>query len=496
MYLGLDLGTSAVKALLVDDAQRVVGQASAPLTVQRPRPLWSEQDPAEWWAATQQAVGVLRAAHGAALAAVRGIGLSGQMHGATLLDAADRVLRPCILWNDGRSGAECVALERRAPRLRAITGNQAMPGFTAPKLLWVAAHEPELFRATARVLLPKDWLRLQLTGEHVSEMSDAAGTLWLDVAQRAWSAELLAACGLDQRAMPRLVEGSAPSGMLRRALATDWGMRDDVVVAGGGGDNACGAIGVGVVRPGEAFLSLGTSGVYFVVTACFTPAPQGGVHAFCHALPHTWHQMSVILSAASCLRWLTTVSGATSEAELLDEAERSARILTVPRQAGDGTGSRPIFLPYLSGERTPHNDPDASGALVGLTHATTRADLTLAVLEGVAFAFADGQDALTASGTAITRVSVISGGAHSRLWGGILASALDRPLQYLAGGELGSALGAARLARLAVSGEDPFAVCTPLPVVDVIEPDTAARPYYAARRAAFRALYPALRSVR
>jgi len=487
VFLGLDLGTSAVKALLVDDADGVVGQASAALRVQRPQPLWSEQDPADWWSATQQAIGALRSAHGVALAAVRGIGLSGQMHGATLLDAADRVLRPCILWNDGRSGAECALLEQRAPRLRAIAGNQAMPGFTAPKLLWIAAHEPDVFRATAHVLLPKDWLRLQLTGERVSEMSDAAGTLWLDVARRAWSAELLAATDLDERAMPRLVEGSAPSGTLRRDLAAAWGMRADVVVAGGGGDNAAGAVGVGVVQAGDAFLSLGTSGVLFVVTAQFTAAPAGGVHAFCHALPATWHQMSVILSAASCLRWLGGVSGAATEASLLEELELAG--------ASD-FATAPIFLPYLSGERTPHNDPDATGAFIGLTHATTRADLTHAVLEGVAFAFADGQDALTDSGTPIARVSVISGGAHSRLWGRILASVLQRPLHYRAGGELGSAIGAARLARLAVTAEPISEVCAPPTLLGTIEPDATLLAVYAERRAAFRAQYPALRAAR
>src|SRR5262245_64669937 len=215
MYLGIDLGTSAVKALLVDESQGVVDQASAALEVSRPRRLWSEQDPEQWWQATEMAVASLQARHPAELAAVRGIGLSGQMHGATLLDAADVVLRPAILWNDGRSGAECAELERRAPRSRAITGNLAMPGFTAPKLLWVAAHEPAVFRRTARVLLPKDYLRLRLCGEYVSDMSDAAGTLWLDVARRAWSAEMLAATGLDERAMPRLVEGCEPTGTLR-----------------------------------------------------------------------------------------------------------------------------------------------------------------------------------------------------------------------------------------------------------------------------------------
>jgi xylulokinase len=481
MFLGLDLGTSAVKAVLVDGAQRVVAQASAPLSVQRPQPLWSEQDPEAWWCATAEAVALLRAERGAALAAVRGIGLSGQMHGAVLLDAGDRVLRPAILWNDGRAGAECAELERRAPRLHAVAGNLAMPGFTAPKLLWVRTHEPQTFAATARVLLPKDWLRLRLTGEHVAEMSDASGTLWLDVGRRAWSPELLAATGLAAAAMPRLVEGSEPSGALRPAVAAAWGVPAGTVVAGGGGDNAAGAVGVGVVRPGDAFLSLGTSGVYFVAGDTFAPAPQTAVHAFCHCLPRTWHQMSVILSAASCLHWLAAATGAADEATLLAEAERADR------------DPRVVFLPYLSGERTPHNDPTATGAFVGLTHATTRADLTRAVLEGVAFALADGQDALLASGTAVGAVSVIGGGARSRFWGRLLASVLERPLRYHAAAEIGPAFGAARLARLALSGEDPSTVCSAPPVAAVIEPEPPLRDGLRERRRRFRRLYPALR---
>ncbi len=482
MYLGIDLGTSAVKVLLVDDRQQVVEQASAPLEVSRPQPSWSEQEPEQWWNATQAAVAALRRRCPADLGAVCGIGLAGQMHGATLLDSADRVLRPAILWNDGRSAAECAELERRAPRSRIITGNLAMPGFTAPKLLWVAAHEPDVFRRTARVLLPKDYLRLRLTGEYASDMSDAAGTLWLDVARRTWSAEMLAATGLDERAVPRLVEGSEPTAALRASVAAQWGMRPDAVVAGGAGDNAAGAVGVGVIGPGDAFLSLGTSGVYFVAGDRFAPAPEGGVHAFCHCLPATWHQMSVILSAASCVAWVTRLTGAASERALLAEVERADR------------DPRVIFLPYLSGERTPHNDPQATGVFFGLTHETTRADLARAALEGVAFALADGQAALLASGTRIGRVSVIGGGARSRLWGGIVAAALDRPLQYHVGGEDGPAFGAARLARLAVTGEEPAAVCTAPPVEAVVEPDPALRERYAGRIAIYRELYQSLRA--
>jgi len=487
VFLGIDLGTSSVKAVLVDgDDERIVDQASADLGVSRPAPRWSEQDPEEWWAATCAAVAALRARRATALAGVRAIGLSGQMHGATLLDGGDRVLRPAILWNDGRSAAECDELERREPRSRSITGNLAMPGFTAPKLLWVRRHEPDVFRRVARVLLPKDWLRLRMTGEAVSDPSDASGTLWLDVARRAWSDEMLAATGLERRHVPRLVEGSSPSGGIRDDVARAWGVAPGATVAGGAGDNAAAAVGAGAVRSGDAFLSLGTSGVLFVATDAFRPNPERAVHAFCHCLPATWHQMAVVLSAASCVAWLRRVTGAASEAELLgDEADAADAPVRDPGV---------VFLPYLSGERTPHNDASARGVLFGLTHDTSRADLARAVLEGVAFALADGQDALCEAGTVIGDVAVVGGGARSRLWGRILASALERPLRYVAAGDVGPAFGAARLARLAVTGEDPASVCRPPATAWVAEPDRDLIARYAERRATFRALYGDVRA--
>jgi xylulokinase len=313
-------------------------------------------------------------------------------------------------------------------------------------------------------------------------MSDAAGTLWLDVAAREWSAAMLAATGLDEGAMPRLFEGSEPTGVLRPELAREWGMGPRVVVAGGGGDNAAGAVGVGVIRPGRAFLSLGTSGVYFVATAAFSADPARAVHSFCHCLPRTWHQMSVMLSAASCLTWVARATGAVDEASLLAELESLDR----PSEA--------IFLPYLSGERTPHDDPHARGVFFGLTPETDRAALGRAVLEGVAFAFVDGQDALAAAGARIDEVAVIGGGARSALWGRILASALGRPLGYHAAGELGAGFGAARLARLAATGEDPDAVCTPPPLERIVAPDPRLQDRYAGRQELFRRLYSDLRA--
>lgn len=479
MYLGIDIGTSGVKAVLLHPDGHVAAQASAALDVQRPQPLWSEQDPAEWWRATETAVLALPAD---LRAQVGGVGLAGQMHGATLLGADDRPLRPAILWNDGRSHAECAALEAAVPDLRAIAGNIAMPGFTAPKLAWVRAHEPQIFAATRHVLLPKDYVRLLMTGDRVSDMSDSAGTLWLDVARRDWSDELLAATGLTRAHMPRLVEGSEIGGTLRAEVAARWGMAR-VPVAGGAGDNAAGAVGVGVVRDGDALLSLGTSGVIFVATDRLRANPDGAVHAFCHCLPGLWHQMSVHLSAAVCLDWAAAMMHL-SVPGLLAAAEAE----------GAGQGSE-LFLPYLSGERTPHNDPHVRGAFLGLSHDSSTGRMAAAVLEGVAFAHADGLAALQAAGTRIESLSVIGGGARSTWWGRIIAAALNVRLDYLDGGEVGPALGAARLAQIAATGADPATICTRPPVRDSINPDPALAECLAPKLARFRSAYAAIRTI-
>ena len=478
MHLGLDIGTSGVKAVLTGRAGELLAQSSAPLTVSSPHPRWSEQHPEAWWQAAATAVRALAVDHD--LAAVRGMGLAGQMHGAVLLDDADRLLRPAMLWNDGRSGAECATLEAAEPRSRAITGNLAMPGFTAPKLLWVRAHEPDVFARVARVLLPKDWLRLRLTGEAISDMSDAAGTLWLDVGARRWSPEMLAASGLSERQMPRLVEGPAPAGRLHAAAAATFGLPTGLVVAGGGGDNAAGAMGIGCTAPGDAFVSLGTSGVIFVSDAGFLPDPDRTVHAFCHCLPDTWHRMSVILSAGAALTWLAGVMG-TNEAALLAEVEESA------------PAAIPVFLPYLAGERTPHNDPAAAGVFFGLTTGTGRAAMTQAVLEGVAFALADGLDALEARGDRIDDLVAIGGGARSALWLGILAAATGRRLHTVQGSEVGPALGAARLARIACGDAGLSEAAHKPPRTATFDPDPARMAALAPRRDRFRQLYPTLR---
>ncbi|AHE53156.1 xylulokinase [Sphingomonas sanxanigenens] len=475
MFLGIDIGTSGVKAVVLDEHGTVVAQSTAALTVQRPQPLWSEQDPEAWWSATTAAV---QAIPPAVRRAVRGVGIAGQMHGATLLGADDAPLRPAILWNDGRSFAECEALEQAAPGLRRISGNIAMPGFTAPKLLWVRDHEPALFAATRTVLLPKDYVRLRMTGEKASDMSDAAGTLWLDTGARAWSEELLAATGLTLDHMPRVVEGTDITGTLRDAVAELWGV-PAVPVVGGAGDNAAGAAGVGVVQDGDALLSLGTSGVIFVATDGFRPNPARAVHAFCHCLPGLWHQMSVHLSAAACIDWVARLTGAAGAADLFARAEA----------AGPASGPE-LFLPYLSGERTPHNDAEVRGAFLRLDNDTTPEKLAQSVLEGVAFALGDGLDVLREAGTQVERLSVIGGGARSRYWGETLAAALGVELVYLKGGEVGPALGAARLAQLAVDGGTPAEVCAAPPVSHSIAPDPELVDRLAPKRAAFRDAYP------
>jgi len=490
-FLGLDIGTSSVKALLVDADQRVVAEASAPLSVSRPHPLWSEQDPADWVEGVEAAVAAIRRHAPADFVALSGVGLSGQMHGATLLDSHDKPLRPAILWNDGRSFAECLELKRRVPDLEKRTGNLAMPGFTAPKMLWVAAHEPEIARATQRVLLPKDYVRLRLSGEAVSEMSDASGTLWLDVGLRRWDEGLLAATGLTETAMPRLVEGSEVSACLLPDVARAWGLEGRTVpIAGGGGDNAASAIGVGATAPGAGFVSLGTSGVIFSVTDRFVSLPERTLHAFCHALPHRWHGMAVMLSAASSLSWIAGVLGRERDiGELIAGAAAFA-------QSESAVASAPIFLPYLSGERTPHNDAEATGMFAGLRAEQGADALVFAVMEGVAFSFADGVDVLDAAGARPVRPLLVGGGARSEYWAQMIADVTDLTIDLAQGAEAGAALGAARLGMLAAGAGSIEAVCTRPPVQREFNPDPARAAMHAPRLKRYRALYKAERAAR
>ncbi|MBA1157529.1 xylulokinase [Microvirga mediterraneensis] len=480
-YLGIDVGTSAVKAILVDEQQTSVAEADIPLQISRPHDLWSEQDPDLWWEAVQTALDQLRTRSASALADIRGIGLSGQMHGAVLLDANDRPLRPAILWNDGRSFREAQELRDRYPELSHAMGVIPMPGFTAPKLVWLARHEPEIFRAVRKVMLPKDYIRLKLTGDIVTEMSDAAGTWWLDEGKRDWSDAALAATGLSRDQMPRLVEGSQASGILLADIARRWGLGSDVVVAGGAGDAAAGAVGLGAIDDGSAFISLGTSGQLFVTTRSFSPAPEAVVHSFCHAVPDRWFQMAAMLNAASCLAW---------GAQLL---KRDIGQLLHETEAAYTKPSSLLFLPYLTGERTPHNDPYARGVFFGLSPQTQQTDLVQAILEGVAFSFADAKECLAQAGTPLTYAGMIGGGSRSAFWARIFASVLDVRMLRYHGSDKGPAFGAARLARLATTGESPDTVCTPPRILETIEPEPQLVDLYRPRIDAFRSLYRALK---
>ncbi|MGZ9711062.1 xylulokinase [Glaciimonas sp. GNP009] len=499
MFIGIDLGTSGVKAILLDRQDNLRGSITIPLTVTQPQPLWREQNPADWWHACQQAVDALLVAaakEGIRPASIEAIGLTGQMHGATVLDAKGDVLRPAILWNDGRSFEECAELERRVPTSRTLTGNLMMPGFTAPKLLWLAKYEPQLFDQIEMVLLPKDWLRYQLTGDFASDMSDAAGTMWLDVGQRDWSDELLVATGLTRKHMPQLYEGTDITGTLQPELAQRWGLKQVPIVAGAG-DNAAGAIGVGVIKPGQAMFSLGTSGVYFAASDGFHANPERAVHSFCHALPNTWHLMSVMLSAASCLDFTAQLTGYADVPALLAAAEARGEDNT-----GDGTGNSgtPLFLPYLNGERTPHNNPAAQGVFFGLNASTKPADLAYSTLEGVGFGLADGIDALESTGLVSTDITLIGGGSRSAFWVQMLSDISNKPLTRRQGGDVGPALGAARLARIGVaqiSGDTATLseICTVPKEIAIHTPNLDRHNRFATRRKKFNVIYEQLKSV-
>ena len=438
--LGIDISTTATKAIVVDESGAVRGIGTAEYPFEVPRPLWSEQAPQLWWDATQAAIHQVLASPGVAADAVVAVGLTGQMHGAVLLDQADEVLRPAILWNDQRTAAECDLIREVIGRKRliAITGNDAFTGFTAPKLVWVREHEPDLWQRVAHVLLPKDYVRLRLTGDHAVDKADGAGTLLFDLALRDWSPDVVAALEIDPAWLPRSWEGHEVTGTLSTAAAAATGLRPGTPIVAGGGDQASNAVGVGVVSPGSMALSLGTSGVVFAATDAPLFEPEGRVHAFCHAVPERWHMMSVMLSAAGSLRWFRdAIAPDTSYPELVESAAQ-----VPPGSAGL------LFLPYLSGERTPHADPLARGAFIGLTLSHDRRHLTRAVLEGVAFGLRDGLDLMLAAGTPRPRqIRVSGGGTASPLWRQILADVLETEIATVSTSE-GAAYGAAILAAV------------------------------------------------
>jgi xylulokinase len=468
--VGLDVGTSGVKGVAVSPDGEVLGLAEEQYGLATPRAGWAEQDPEAWWGAAQAVLARLDARNAA------GLGLAGQMHGLVVLDADGRVLRPAILWNDQRTAAECAEIEERVgpERLIRLTGNRALTGFTAPKLLWLRRHEPDVYARIAHVLLPKDYVRFRLTGERAVDVADASGTLLFDVERRRWSEEILEALALDPAWLPRALESPEPAGV------TGAG----VPVAAGAGDQAAGALGVGVDRPGPLSIVVGTSGVVFAALPGFAADPDGRVHAFCHAVPGAWHAMGVMLSAAGSLRWLRdAVAPGGSYDGLLAEAAHW--------QAGcEGL----LFLPYLAGERTPHDDPGARGAFVGLTLRHDRGALVRSVLEGVAYGLRDSLELLRGLGVEAEAGRASGGGARSDLWLRIVASALGIPLERTVVEE-GAAYGAALLGGVAagVFADVHEAVAACVRVRDTIEPDPAWTEAYAAGHRRFRSLYPALR---
>jgi len=474
VLVGIDVGTTATKGLAIDPDGTVLATAEASYPLSTPRPGWAEQDPEDWWRATETVLAELKNTAGDPA----GIGLSGQMHGLVALDAEDQVLRPAILWNDQRTQAECDEIESTIglDRLIALTGNRALTGFTAPKILWIRHNEPELYDQIARIALPKDYVRLRLTGERATDVSDASGTLLLDVAKRRWSDEVLSALEIDPGWLPEPLESPAISGQTQAG----------VPVAAGAGDQAAGALGVGVDRPGPLSIALGTSGVVFAALEEFAADKQARVHAFCHAVPGAWHAMGVMLSAAGSLTWLRNV--AAPDASFDDLLEAAANW-------PPGTENL-LFLPYLAGERTPHADPDARGAFAGLSLRHDRGALTRAVLEGVAFGLRDSLDLIAELGDKPQLGRISGGGARADLWTEIVASALELPLERVAVDE-GAAFGAAILGGVAAGAwpDVHAAVRATVRPRGRIDPQPGWAKVYREQRAKFQALYPALKNV-
>ncbi len=479
MFLGIDIGTSAVKIVIAPATGGVVASVSEPLSISSPHPLWSEQNPDDWWSATVTACAKARAEAPEAWKTINAIGLSGQMHGATVLGADKRPLRPAILWNDGRAFDECAEIEANFPDHGQIAGVPAMPGFTAPKILWLRHHEPQVHAAIAHILLPKDYVRLQMTGELATDMADAAGTIWLDEAKRQWSEALCAASATDPAWLPALHEGTERSGVLTASAAETLDLPAGIPVAAGGGDAATGAVGIGAVRDGDAFLSLGTSGQFFIADEAYRPNPESYVHAFAHAVPGRWFRMAVMLNGAAPLAWLSSVSGADIPT-LLAEAQEAR------------TDRLPLFLPYLTGERSPHNDPYIRGTFSGLEASTTRGEMARAVIDAIAYCFRDARDSLAAAGGVVDRAMAIGGGTRSPLVLQTLADALGITLIRTVGAESGPAYGAARLSAVCV-GELSVDDLAEKPATEAtFEPNATQAERHAIRHRRYQALYRAL----
>ena len=480
MYLGLDLGTSGLKGILINNDQEVLGTAEQNYSVQNLSKGWSEQNPNDWINACEKVINSLSSQVSSQMSGLRGIGISGQMHGATLLDKGGEVIRPCMLWNDTRSYAEAQRLDGLS-LFREVSGNIVFPGFTAPKLAWVEKNEPENFGKIAAILLPKDYLRFWLTGDLISEMSDAAGTSWLDLKNRCWSEKLLDLSNLNISQMPSLIEGSQVGGSLRAKLKKRWNIGGDVIVSGGAGDNAGAACGCGVMSEGQGFVSLGTSGVLLAARDDCCPSPETAIHTFCHAVPNRWYQMGVILAATDCLNWLSRVTSK-------DVSELSSLLYKDPNGPSDLK-----FAPYLSGERTPHNDSLIRGAFIGLDITHDNSDLTQAVFEGVAFAIKDSLLAINKTGATIEKLFAMGGGVNSMYWLKTIATILNMPLSLPKKGELGAALGASRLALVAAENLNILDVMDEPMIKETIDPEPNLVDVYEDAYRVFSNIYPKIK---
>jgi xylulokinase len=490
--LGLDVGTSGAKALLVDEAGEVVAEATNAYPMSTPRPLWAEQEPEDWWRAAVASIRQVLA--GIDRRRIAGIGLTGQMHGLILLDAAGRVLRPCIMWNDQRTAAECAEITRRlgADRVLDLIGNPVLPGFTAPKLLWARQNEPEAYRAVAHALLPKDYLRHRLTGAFATEVSDASGTAFFDVRNRRWSHEMLDALEIPESWLPKVFESPVASAVISAGAAAETGLDAGTPVVGGGGDQAAQAVGTGIVAEGLVSATIGTSGVVFAASQTYRAEPEGLLHAFCHAVPGRWHLMGVMLSATGSLRWFRDALGQAEVAEANARGEDAYALLDAEAASAAAGCEGLIFLPYLTGERTPHPDPDARGVFFGLTLRHGKPEMVRSVLEGVAYGLRDSLELMRRLGLAVDQVRVSGGGARSSLWRQILADVFGTEIA-LVNATQGAAFGAALLAGVGagVYASVAEACAATIRVTDRVEPSPNAS-VYADYYPLYRSLYPAL----
>ena len=440
MFIGIDLGTSSVKTILIDENQNILFSHTENYELQNPKIGFFEQNPEDWYNATIKCFGILKKNNPKEFSSVKSIGLSGQMHGATLIDKNHKILRPCILWNDTRSIKQCIEMEKIYPSLRSESGNIAMPGFTSPKINWIKENEKDIFKKIYKILLPKDYLRFRLSNTFYTDMSDASGTLWLNVKKRLWSEDLLNLSELSKDHMPELVEGNDRAGTVDKKLANEIGFLNNVVIAGGAGDQAAGATGSGVINSDQSVISLGTSGVYFSPTNEYVSNTKEAVHSFCHCIPNTWHNMSVMLSATNCLDWISKILGLNIN-ECMEKTENfSVQNFNI--------NSTPYFLPYLTGERTPHNNAHLRGSFHLLSNSTNIESLIYSVIEGISFGIKDGFEAVHSVSPNSDKIYLVGGGSKNLFWGKLIASLINQNIYIGEDSNLGPALGAARLAML------------------------------------------------